>query len=144
MAKELKPIRFSLIKVNTEQFAIVGDIPKKDDIINFSTNFNFGINKELKQIGAFAKFSFVKSDVPFLIIEASCHFRILEEDWTKLINEEDASIKLPKDFASHLLMITVGTVRGILHSKTENTPFNIYSIPLLNVADVVKSDIVLK
>jgi hypothetical protein len=143
MANDLIPIRFSLIKVNTEQFAVVGDVPKKEDIINFSTNFNFGLNKELKQIGVFAKFGFVNSNVPFLIIEASCHFRIVEEDWTKLVNEEDSSIKLPKDFASHLLMITVGTVRGILHSKTENTPFNIYNIPLLNVADMVKSDIIL-
>jgi hypothetical protein len=143
MGKTNKAIRFSLLKVNTDQFAVFGDIPKKEDLINFSTNFNFGIKSELRQIGVFVKFSFENSNVPFIQIEASCHFRIIEDDWKQLINEENTSIKLPKNFASHLLMITVGTVRGILHSKTENTPFNVFHIPLLNLVDMVKSDIIL-
>jgi hypothetical protein len=37
-------------------------------------------------------------------------------------------------------MITVGTCRGILHAKTENTKFNQFLIPTINVAELIKED----
>jgi len=38
-------------------------------------------------------------------------------------------------------MLSVGTARGILHAKTENTPYNEFIIPLINVTEAVKADI---
>ena len=41
-------------------------------------------------------------------------------------------------------MLTIGTTRGVLHSKTENTPFNSFLLPTLNVNELVKKDVVFK
>lgn len=41
-------------------------------------------------------------------------------------------------------MLTIGTTRGVLHSKTENTPFNSFLLPTLNVMELVKKDVVFK
>ena len=41
-------------------------------------------------------------------------------------------------------MLTIGTARGVLHSKTENTPYNKYLLPTLNVSDLVNNDLILK
>jgi len=37
--------------------------------------------------------------------------------------------------------LTVGTVRGILHTKTEGTNFNGFVIPTINVTELVTSDV---
>jgi len=137
-------INFNLIKVSTEQFAILGEPPSKEEIINVSSRFRFGYNIENKVIVVFFQFTLIKSqNLPFLSIECGCHFQIPEPDWNKLLNKDDNSIVLPKGFAAHLLMLCVGTTRGLLHAKTENTPFNKFYLPLLNVTKMVGKDVVL-
>ncbi|WP_262906606.1 hypothetical protein [Tenacibaculum finnmarkense] len=37
-------------------------------------------------------------------------------------------------------MITVGTTRGVLHSKTDNTIFNEFILPTLNVSQMITED----
>jgi hypothetical protein len=38
-------------------------------------------------------------------------------------------------------MHTVGTIRGILHCKTEGTPFNALILPPINVSEMVTGDL---
>jgi len=57
------------------------------------------------------------------------------------INTELKSIILPVSLITHMAVLTVGTARGILHSKTENTKFNKYLLPTINVTESLKSDI---
>jgi hypothetical protein len=49
-------------------------------------------------------------------------------------------LTIPKGFLAHLAMISVGTARGILHCKTENTIFNNFVLPLVNVASMIPED----
>jgi len=138
-----KLISFNLLSVSTEQFAIIGDPPQKDEGINVTTKFRFGFDQNNRGIGVFTQFTFSNSsNSPFLLVEGGCHFQIAQSDWDSLKNEENNSIVLPKGFVAHLLMICVGTTRGLLHSKTENTPFNKFFIPLLNVTKLVEKDLV--
>jgi len=53
------------------------------------------------------------------------------------------SVTLPKGFAQQLAGITVGTARGILHSETENTPFNEYFIGLMDLKDIFTEDAII-
>lgn len=39
-------------------------------------------------------------------------------------------------------MLTIGTTKGVLHSKTENTTFNHFVLPTLNGNELVKNDVV--
>ena len=77
-------------------------------------------------------------------MEIGCHFEIIEEHWDSLFNKETKELKLPKALALHLVMLTVGTLRGVLHAKTENTPYNKFFIPTINVNDLVKEDLLIK
>ena len=76
----------------------------------------------------------------FIKIEVSCHFKIQDESWNNLVHVEDANLIIPKTFLSHIAMITVGTARGILFSKTEGTPFSKFIIPTVNVVAMIKKD----
>jgi len=42
------------------------------------------------------------------------------------------------------LVVTVGTARGVLHNKTENTVFNRFIIPLLDATALIKEDVKLE
>lgn len=137
---DVKEIKFNLIKVTTEQFAVL-ELPSDDKKIIFNSSFKFGLSFADKRIGVFTNFSYMAENIPFLLLESGCHFIIEDDYWEKISNNETKSVILPKGFVSHLLMLSVGTARGILHAKTENTPYNEFIIPLINVTDAVKADI---
>jgi hypothetical protein len=75
-----------------------------------------------------------------MIVEAGCHFAIKPESWEKLLNDGQKILVVPKGLMQHLAMLTVGTTRSILHAKTENTIFNKYVIPTINVAEILVSN----
>ncbi len=134
-------INFGLHKVTTEQFAIISEAPKDEKEITLNSNFKFVTDTEHRVIATLLRIIFNKKDSPFLLLETGCNFIIEKESWVKLFDKENKILTLPQGFASHLLMIGMGTTRGILHSKTENTPYNKYILPLMNVSNMVKSDV---
>lgn len=139
--EDIKPIGFQLKKITTEQFAIIQEAyDGSDSEIKMGINLNFALNEEDKLIACFIKIQFEQKNKPFLLIESGNHFKIKKEAWYELINSTNKII-LPKGFACHLLMLTIGTIRGILHCKTENTEFNKFLIPTINVTELIKSDI---
>ncbi len=133
-------IGFALIKITTEQFAIIeeGFVDKGEFQIH--TNIRFAADDVHQLIGVFTSFSFTSEGKPFIIIEVGCHFKIKQEDWVTMLSESKTELTIPKGFLQHMAVLTVGTTRGILHAKTENTCFNKYHLPTINVADLIKED----
>ncbi|MFV8342173.1 hypothetical protein [Flavobacterium sp. XS2P39] len=79
------------------------------------------------------KFQFLHENQTIVVLTVVCNFDIEENSWNKNI-VSNKKITLPKHFLEHICVITVGTSRGILHAKTENTFFNRFIIPTLNVS----------
>ena len=139
MEQNNQNVRFSLAKISTDQFAIIPSSFKMGEDVNLKTSLQFGSNKESKLISVKASFQFEQQLIPFLIIEASCYFNIEPNDWNIFVQE--AEIIVPKNIITHLTVLTVGTVRGILHAKTEGSNFNGFIIPTINVTELVTGDI---
>lgn len=138
-------ITFGLRQITTEQFAIIGSaFDETKTNFELGTGLRFGFNTDKRIITPLLAINFSQDKGPFLLLEIGCHFEIIEEHWVKLYNSETKELKLPKELARHLVMLTVGTLRGVLHAKTENTPFNKYFIPTINVNDLVKEDLLIK
>lgn len=137
-------IGFALFKITTEQFAILENNFVEKAEIKIELNIRFAADRNRKMIGAFTAFSYEINKQPFLILEAGCHFNIEPSAWDKMYDETKSQIIVPKGFLHHMAMLTVGTSRGILHTKTENTKFNLYHLPTINVADLIKQDKVIK
>jgi hypothetical protein len=132
-------VKFALTKINTDQFAIIENTFKQGDDVNVKIGLQFGANKENKIISVKVSIQFEQRELPFLIIEASCFFNIEPNDWTKLVPEND--IIVPKSAMTHFAVLTVGTVRGILHAKTEGTNYNGFVIPTVNITELITTDI---
>jgi len=140
MENKPKGIGFSLQRITTEQFALFEENYKEGCIIRLGTNIKFGIDQKSKMIASFTGFKFECDQKPFIVIEACCHFKITDEAWNSMLNDLGDNLIAPKGFLSHLAMLTVGTTRGILFSKTESTCFNKFVLPTINVAELIKDD----
>jgi hypothetical protein len=139
MTKHIKDIRFALAKINTDQFAMIESAFKKDEKVNLKLTLLFGSNKDENLISVKTSFQFEQQIIPFLIIEATCFFKIEPNDWKCF--EQGTEIIVPKNIITHFSALTVGTVRGILHTKTEGTNFNGFIIQPVNVTELVTEDI---
>lgn len=133
-------ISFSLIQIKTEQFVIFEENHFERGKINLNTNLTFGLNSEDNVFLVTTKFTFEMKKKPFMSIQVSCFFQIEKAAWNSFTLKE--KIIFPKNFVAHMAMITVGTTRGVMHSKTEDSIFNQYIIPTTNVAEIIADDIV--
>lgn len=137
---EKQAIGFHLVAIKTEQFAVFEEHFSDKKKLELSSNFQFRIDTETKRMGVFATFQFESGKNTFIKLEVSCHFDIEEDAWASFMLENE--IRVPVGFARHLSMLTIGTARGILHCKTEGTSFNAFPLPTINVAQIVKEDVV--
>lgn len=136
-------VEFSIARVSTEQFAILEEAFHEGETINLNTNIRFAIDRSNRLIGVFCQFKFEQKSIPFIKVEVSNHFIIAPTSWKTFFKDEVTTI-VPKGFVTHLGMITVGTARGVLHTKTEGTRFNEFILPTINVVDMIKDDITFK
>ncbi len=140
MESKAQQIGFALRGIKTEQFAVLDEnyTPKKT--VNLSTDLQFKLDAENKYIGVFLTFQFEQEKKTFIKIEVSCHFQVHDDAWQGFMQKSDFQVVVHKGFLAHLTMITAGTARGILFTKTETTPFSKFIIPTLNVTELIKED----
>lgn len=137
--KKEKNYAFALKAIKTEQFAIIEDCFKNGEKVTFNSKIGFGADKSATTLAVSTGFRFVQNNIPFLLIEISCYFQIGETNWNTF--SKDDILVVPKDFMRQLLIVAVGTARGILHTKTENTPFNRFLLPVLDATNLIKEDV---
>ena len=135
-----KKIKFKLTKISTDQFAIIPDAFKSETEITLNVGFRFGFNFREQILAVYALVQFEQDQSPFLIAESGCHFE-LEKSFWYADAQSDKTINVEREFALHLAAISIGVVRGVLHAKTEGTPFSHFILPTINVGDILKNDI---
>ena len=138
--KKDNEINFSLKKIQTEQFAAFEELFDEKNKVNLNTQIQFKLNYDDKMIGSFVAFTFEQKKKPFLKIEVSCHYELNEQSMNSFLDKKTSKITIPKDFLAHLAMITIGTARGVLFSKTEGSRLNTFIIPTLNISEMITND----
>lgn len=134
-------VPFRINSIETKQFSAFEDLYDSKSEIKFQQRFNFGVDPDLKIVIVLAAFRFLQKGIPFLSIEVGCNFEIEPNHWTTLYSDKEKKVVLEPGFLGHLVMLTIGTTRGVLHAKTENSVMNKLLLPTVNVNDVVKEPI---
>lgn len=135
-----KNISFRLLNIVTEQFATF-DVQNISDKNDLQSDIQFSINPLQRVVACRMKFQFIHEKQPIVVLTVVCNFDVEEKSWRENILSEK-KVTLPRLFLEHICMITLGTSRGVLHAKTENTFFNRFVIPLLNVNNLVEKEVV--
>ena len=79
-----------------------------------------------------------------MIASVSCAFEFSEEDWNTIWDEQTRSLIIPRNVALHLCAMVISTSRGVIHGKTEQMLFNNIFLPLIDVTDIIKSDVIME
>lgn len=141
----MKSIKFRLVRLKTDQFGILRDMYSPDARVGVYTKLSFGAEEKDKIVAVSALFRFESNDkqAPFIILETKAYFNIEPESWESMYDADANTLSLEKGFARHLSVIVVGTSRGILHTKTEGTDLNQVILPLINVEEILKEDVII-
>lgn len=134
---------FALIGLRTVSFAIIEVAYKKTGDANLITGLGFGLDINDHMVTCNIRFSFEKKkDQPFLVIEIEALFEIEKNDFLNKMKQDNNSYLVSKSLAIHFAVLTIGSARGILHAKTEGTPYNEYLLPTIDVKDMIPEDVI--
>jgi hypothetical protein len=133
-------VPFKLNRIVTVQYAVFPEVKVDDDRVNLETSLKFGADDQ-QQVRVSVSIRFDSAEKVFLLIEIACDFEIHKQSWDSFQTPEGFIV--PKALMSHLAVIAVGTTRGALHAKTENTSFNDFIVPTINVSELITEDVLL-
>lgn len=134
-------IQFQLVKIDTPQFAIIND-SEFNNPLQIDFEINFAIDNYLSAIKNTLKVVYINANEPVMQLAIECYYTILPDSW-KEITAPDKSIVAPAGFLQHLTALTIGITRGVLHTKTEGTNLNKFVLPLIDISEIVKNDMVM-
>ncbi|MBE6291514.1 MAG: hypothetical protein E7091_03735 [Bacteroidales bacterium] len=134
-------VRFRMFRINVNQFAILTDNLKQENI-RLETKLGIKYSIEWKRLAVNMMFTFSSSEEKIMMLDVCCEFQIHEEDWNTFV--KGGNIVVPKGIVEYFVVQTVGTARGILHCRTEGTPFNHIIIPPLDVSGMVEGDLTIE
>ncbi len=126
--------------IHLDQFAILCEDCKDEVGMNVSLNFKYG--DEGKKVACVVAFDFTSESEKVMVLKMTCEFEIQVDDWKTL--RSDKEVVIPKDLLEFFAVHTIGTARGVLFCKTENTQFNYIVIPPINVSEMGISDLTVK
>ncbi|MCW4451587.1 hypothetical protein OK344_05135 [Kaistella sp. BT6-1-3] len=143
MEKNTTNILFRIIDIDTLQFATfdVGEVLEEDITIN--ADYGFGFDNETSVLGCQYKVQLFSKKKLFIIIEVICLFSIKETSLKKLKVKSKKQYSFPANFMKSLVEITISTTRGILYEKTDGNKYQKFIIPLNELKDIFKEDIIL-
>ena len=134
------PIQFKFLKIDVPQFAI---------LVEEAVKGPFGINSEVKFalggksiIKCHLKIVYLKESQPVTQLVVETYFAIEENSWKDL--EKDGKTVVPAGFLQHLAALTLSTARGIQFARTAEIGISDYIIPLTNLTEIIKDDMVIE
>lgn len=129
-------IPYTISQIKTPQFAIFPDKFVNGEKATMKVSVTFGVPKDLQQIKCSLDIQFLQSDILLLTTVIECYFHISPEG----IENIRKAGNIEKDFLRYMGTIAVGTARGVIAAKTENTVLNSLVLPPINLIEIIKED----
>ena len=134
------PIQFKFLRIDVPQFAI---------LVDESVNGPFGISSEVNFaiggkniIKCTLKIVYLKETQPVTQLVVDTFFGIEESSWKEM--DKDGNIIIPAGFLQHLAALTLSTARGIQYAKTTEMGISNYIIPLTNLTEIIRDDMIVQ
>ena len=140
MDKVLK-LGFAIQKIETRQFAIIDENYNSKGSVGMKVGLNFEITPNERIIAVALKIHLTQKNDAFLVSEIACSFEIAPDSWKLVFNPKENFLDLPKDFVAHITSLTIGSMRGFIHAKTEGNQINKHILPTINITELVKTDL---
>ena len=140
-----KGIYYKFVKMDLSQFATFDEgiaINDGEEVgIGIKHQFAYKFSRGLVLCKTTVDYSLYQSNL--LKAELDCIFQIDSESVERL-EKDGGEITLPSGLLRQLASLAYGTLRGIIFAKTMNTQLNNIILPLADVREFVKDDVVFK
>jgi len=135
-------IRFNWAKIMTDEFAV---LEKYDPAVTTDITIHIGFDAEStdRLVAVQIKVVFNQQQKVCLVLAVTSIFILSTEDWVILYDREQKIITIEIPLALHLASLSLSTLRGVLHAKTEGLPMNTFVLPPINVSEIVKEKVVI-
>ena len=131
-------IQYRFRKIDVAQFAMfLENYSDQIKDVSFRTDTQFSFDKSQNVMCSQIDVAMFKDEQPLLKIQLCCYFEITEES-IENVRQENQYVFAPGlliQFAS----LCYGTLRGVLHTRTLNTPLNGFILPPLYFDEVIKT-----
>ncbi len=141
---EKKTVSIKILEINEISFSMKS-LPESIKDIEFGKNlqygfgFNFSIDhkNEIFRIRSIVDYSVIeiKESVVSLEVDVIFHVKNLKEVVTT--NEETKKMEVNNDFLATLVGVCIGTIRGVLSTKTKGTLLAKVPLPIINSKEFV-------
>ena len=105
-----------------------------------NTNCGYNVRSDLHQVRNVIGVNYIQNEKLLLVAQLACYYDIAPDGFKAIKGEG----KIPVDFLRYMGSISVGTIRGVIHAKTEGTVLNPVVMPPVNLEEMIKSDLLLQ
>lgn len=134
--------KFQLTGVTIEQFAKIAEPSGTEFTVDVSVPVRTTYNDGKIAVGLNVQFR--ENEKVILQLETFCHFVFEPGCWSELTSNHTENAVIKKELMANFFSIAVGTARGVLTAKTENTPFSVCVLPLLHTSTDLGPDFVIE
>lgn len=124
--------------IEAKQFAYDVNNFIPDSEIELSAQFNFPVNIQLMTVGCSGKYLFEQNGRTVAEVEIVVYFKIEENSFRSFY--KGSQLILPVAFLQNIAYISLGTARGVIWDRLENTPLSKFILPAVNVRQIVNKD----
>lgn len=124
-------IKYALRGITMEQFATLFE--PTSDRFEILVSIPIKTNYDERSLAVGANIQYVEDGKTFLTAEVFCHYEIEKECWDNLSEGNTKDVVLPKELMDSLARIAIGTARGAICVKTENSVFAKYYLPIIEI-----------
>ncbi len=135
-------IPYRIINIVTNKFQDNPELLIKDAAVQVLSGYNFAMSVTEHHVRCISTFTYKQGDNALLNLELSCFFEIEEKAFEGLKDGDKRVI--PVEFLRYMATISVGTARGVIHSKTEGTSLSSVVLPPINLVEAIKEPFVMK
>ena len=135
----IKSIPYRISHIETVQFALFPDNFQNGKEVRVNTNCGYNVRSDIQQVRNIINVNYLQDDKLLMVAELACYYDIAPEG----VESIKAEGKIPVDFLRYMGSISVGTIRGLIHAKTEGTVLNPVVLPPVNLEEAIKDDMAL-
>lgn len=135
-------IPFRIFKITNDPIELHADLMDENAPVEFGTEFSFSGDLERRIIGCRSAYIFRQGMNTLSFLTVYCYFEIAPDYINS--NIDDERIIIDKEFLRYLATISVGTARGIQHSKTQGTDLNRFVVPPVNLMEMEFQELEMK
>lgn len=134
-------VGYRLAKIDINKFDTHAD-NLKDGEAEFRTEVQFAYSGTQHSVLCLVRINMVQQENPLMESEIGCHFELTPES-VEAMKQED-NIVIPAFILIQFASLCYGTMRGVIHTKTEGMPLNRFILPPMYFQEVIKQDYIAK